>query len=276
MIIAEIGINHNGDIELAKKMIKLSKEAGADIVKFQKRNPDICVPEEWKNVTRKTPNGIMTYLEYRHMLEFGKEEYDEIDRCCKEVGIRWTASVWDIDSLNFILQYDIPFIKIPSACITDIELLNKVKETNIPVVMSCGMSTVEEIERAIRVFGYKYDLTLMWCNSSYPARDDELDLRVIQLLKSVYRNYIKRVGYSSHEEGIGACIVAKTLGAEVIEKHVTLDKNMWGSDQKASITFDELKQLVNYIKKVDMWLGDYRIKCYPSEENVKKRLRRVL
>jgi len=225
-----------------------------------------------KNKEKETPKGNMTYLEYKKMLEFGKEEYDEIDKYCKKVGIKWTASVWDIPSLEFVLQYTIPFIKIPSCKITDFELLEAIKKTKKPVVMSLGMSTPSEIEQAVDVFKkLKKDLVLLWCNSSYPAQDNELDLAVIKKLKEMYPEHT--IGYSGHEEGISACIVAKTVGAEVFERHVTLSRCMWGTDQAASLVYDQLWRLVRDLKKVSLWLGSKDIMVYPSEQKVKYKLR---
>jgi N-acetylneuraminate synthase len=276
MIIAEIGINHNGELKNAKKLIDMAFLAGCDIVKFQKRNPDICVPESYKNRIKNTPWGDMSYLEYKHKIEFGKEEYDEIDKYCKSKPIDWTASVWDLESLNFLTQYDIPFIKIPSAKITDIDLLNETRETGIPVVMSLGMSTLAEIDTAVNIITVKLDgnftdLTLLWCNSSYPSTDNELDLNVIPKLKNLYP--WARIGYSGHEEGISACLIAKVLGAEVFEKHITLSRSMWGTDQAASLVYDQLWRLVRDLKKVDVWKGTDSIKVYDSEKFLIEKLR---
>lgn len=270
MFIAEIGINHNGDIEIAKKLIKKAKEAGVDIVKFQKRNPDLCVPEKQKQQIKETPWGKMTYLEYKYKIEFTKVEYDEIDRYCKELDIKWTASVWDIDSLKFILQYDVPFIKIASATITNIPLLKAIKEINIPIVMSTGMSTLDEIDKAITILDKK-DLTLLLCNSSYPAYENELDLNALYTLKKLYPNY--SIGYSGHEKGIFPSIIAKAMGAEIIERHITLDKNMWGSDQNSSLNPQELKKLIQEIKRIKIVQGKDTINIYQGEELAKKKLR---
>jgi len=276
MIIAEIGINHNGELKNAKKLIDMAFLAGCDIVKFQKRNPDICVPESYKNRIKNTPWGDMSYLEYKHKIEFGKEEYDEIDKYCKSKPIDWTASVWDLESLNFLTQYDIPFIKIPSAKITDIDLLNETRETGIPIVMSLGMSTLAEIDTAVNIITVKLDgnftdLTLLWCNSSYPSKDNELDLNVIPKLKIRYP--WARIGYSGHEEGISACLIAKVLGAEVFEKHITLSRSMWGTDQAASLVYDQLWRLVRDLKKVDVWKGTDSIKVYNSEKLLMEKFR---
>jgi|TARA_Y100000310_G_scaffold308935_1_gene352544 N-acetylneuraminate synthase len=270
MFIAEIGINHNGDIDLAKQLIDLAKQSDCDVVKFQKRNPDICVPESYKNRIKSTPWGDMSYLEYKHKIEFGKKEYDEIDRYCKSKPIDWTASVWDLDSLKFLVQYDIPFIKVPSAKITDINLLNNVRETGIPTVMSLGMSTFKEIDKAVNIFKYT-DLILLWCNSSYPTKDNELDLNVIPKLKNLYS--WARLGYSGHEEGISACIIARVLGAEVFEKHITLSRSMWGTDQAASLVYDQLWRLVRDLRKVDVWRGSGDIQVYGSEKLLMEKMR---
>jgi N-acetylneuraminate synthase len=269
-VISEIGINHNGDLNIAKKLIDMAFLAGCDAVKFQKRNPDICVPESYKNRIKSTPWGDMSYLEYKHKIEFGKKEYDEIDRYCKSKPIDWTASVWDLDSLKFLVQYDIPFIKVPSAKITDINLLNNVRETGIPTVMSLGMSTFKEIDKAVNIFKYT-DLILLWCNSSYPTKDNELDLNVIPKLKNLYS--WARLGYSGHEEGISACIIARVLGAEVFEKHITLSRSMWGTDQAASLVYDQLWRLVRDLRKVDVWRGSGDIQVYGSEKLLMEKMR---
>lgn len=270
--IAEIGINHNGDMKLVKEMIDMACTCGVDVVKFQKRNPDKAVPEEQKNIEKVVPwrKEKTTYLQYKKDIEFEKEQYDEIDRYCREKDIKWTASVWDLDSLEFIKQYDIPFIKIPSALITDEELLRGCKESGIPIYMSTGMSTEEEINRAIEVLGDSLKV-LFHCNSSYPAKDNELNLAYITMMKI---NYPKiKIGYSGHEEGISACIVAKVMGAEVFERHITLSRSMWGTDQSASIVFGQLHKLVRDLDKVDTWIGLPEKKVFDSEKSIRKKLR---
>lgn len=270
-IIAEIGINHNGDIGKAGEMIVKAAKAGVDCVKFQKRTPEICVPEEQKNVMRDTPWGRMTYFDYKKKIEFGKKEYDQIDQFCKELGVKWTASVWDVPSLDFIKQYDVPFVKIPSACITDIELLEAVQKSEIPTVISTGMSTLDEVREAALILTNIFGA--MICNSTYPAPMNELDVSSMKLLKYLFPVQTK-IGYSGHEEGLLPTIVAVSAGAEIIERHVTLDKNMWGTDQKASLDMQELKQLVYNIRTVETILGNTEIKVYPGEEEVKKKLRK--
>ena len=272
MFIAEIGINHNGDIELAKKLIKMAKNSGADVVKFQKRDVDTCVPPDMRDILKRTPWGEMTYIVYKKRLEFSKNEYNIIDEFCSQTGIKWTASVWDIQSLKFISSYNVPFIKIPSACITDAMLLQKVKKVRKPVIISTGMSTLKEINKSVKILS-KCDLTILHCNSSYPAEDNELDLNVIKTLKRMYPKH--KIGYSGHERNIYACIIAKTLGAEVIERHITLDKNMWGTDQAASLNELELTELVEGLKKTPIWLGKNNIQIYDSELKVRNKLRRI-
>lgn len=272
MFIAEIGINHNGSIDTAKKLIAGCKEAGADVVKFQKRNPDICVPEYRKNDVRSTPWGPMKYIDYKKRIEFGKEEYDLIDQYCKEVGIRWTASVWDIDSLSFIMNYNVPFIKVPSACITDMELLRAIRRTNKPIVLSTGMSTLGEIAEAVSVFS-DLELSILHCNSSYPTPVGELNLNAIKTLSKLFPKYV--IGYSGHEQGTYPTICAALLGARIIERHVTLDKNMWGTDQEASLDMGELKELIHALKTLPQWFGKGHIGVTKSEIPIKDKLRRI-
>lgn len=272
MIIGEIGINHNGSIELAKRMIDMAIKAGVDVVKFQKRNPDVSTPEHQKNVIRDTPWGEMKYIDYKHKIEFWEKEYDEIDAYCVEKGIRWTASVWDKDSVDFIGKYKVPFIKVPSAKITDLDLLNYLCTTiRKPIIISTGMSTEDEIDVAIQLIeSYNVPLTIMHCNSTYPAKDNELNLSYITHLKSKYPQHI--IGYSGHEEGISASIIAAVLGAKVIERHITLSRSMWGTDQAASLVYDQLYRLVRDIKKIPLWLGDGQKRVYSGEKIIRKKL----
>jgi len=270
LFIAEIGINHNCDLNLAKKLIDMCVVAGVDYVKFQKRNPEVCVPDSEKFKLKDTPWGQMSYIDYKRKLEFSEKEYDEINSYCKSKGIKWFASVWDIDSLNFIMQYDVDFVKIPSAKITDVGLLKEIVKFKIPVIMSVGMSSEEQIDAAVNILN-KCDLTILHCNSSYPAKDEELNLKYVAKLKEKYP--FAKIGYSGHEEGISACIVAKTLGAEVFERHVTLSRSMWGTDQAASLVYDQLYRLVRDLKKVDVWIGDGVKKVYDSEKLVMSKLR---
>ena len=210
-IIAEIGINHNGDISVAKQLIDIAKVAGCDVVKFQKRNPDVCVPEHQKSVMRDTPWGKMTYLEYKYKVEFEKPEYDEIDKYCKSRDIQWTASPWDLDSLEFLNKYDVPFIKIPSALLTDLELIKQTTETGKKIIISTGMSTMDEVDNAVNTIksvNNNADYAVLHCNSSYPAPTNELNLKCIQTLKNRYNC---DVGYSGHEFGLTTTIASICL-----------------------------------------------------------------
>lgn len=272
LIIAEIGINHNGDLNNALKLIDIAKKNNCDVVKFQKRNPDVCVPEDQKNKEKIFMGQKMTYLEYKYKIEFGKKEYDIINEYCKKIGIQWTASVWDNDSVDFMMQYknDIPFLKIPSACITDISLLKKINETNIPVVLSNGMSIQKEVDTALSILTNVYGL--MHCNSSYPCADDEIDLNVMLAYKKKYPNL--KIGYSGHESGLLPTILASVLGADLIERHITLSKDMEGSDQKASLDPSDLNNLMIYLNQINKILGSSSLKVYPKEEEIKQKLRK--
>ena len=276
--IAEIGINHNGSLDVAKKLIDIASVAGCDAVKFQKRNPDVCVPDHQMDVMRDTPWGRMTYLDYKHRVEFGQEEYDEIDRYCKEKNIAWTASPWDLDSLNFLMQYDVPFIKIPSAHLTNTELLKATKETGKKVILSTGMSTLEEIDTAVKILrdhnepfnAFSDNFALLHCNSTYPAPLDGLNLKCIQTLREAYNC---EVGYSGHEFRLGTTVAAVYLGATILERHITLDRTMWGTDQLSSVEPQGLIKLVKGVRELEMAYGD-GIKTVTDEEaKVRKKLR---
>ena len=279
-VIAEIGLNHNGDLNIAKKLIDIASAAGCDSVKFQKRNPDVCVPEDEKSKIRKTPWGEMTYLEYKYKVEFGKEEYDEIDRYCNERDIDWSASPWDLDSLEFLLQYDIPYIKIPSAMLTNDELLITSRDTGKKVILSTGMSTMEEIDHAVVLlksaitvepyYELAGNIVLLHCNSTYPAPIEELNLSAIKTLKERYNC---EVGYSGHEFRLGTSVAAVYLGATYIERHITLDRSMWGSDQLSSVEPQGLFKLMSGIRELEQARGDGSIHITESEKKVRKHLR---
>jgi N-acetylneuraminate synthase len=269
-IIAEIGINHNGSIDVAKKLIDIAAVAGCNAVKFQKRNPDVCVPEHQKNVIRETPWGTMTYLEYKHKIEFGKEEYDVIDSYCKEKGIAWSASPWDLDSLNFLNQYDIPFIKIPSAMLTNDELIEATVNTGKKVILSVGMSTEEEISHAVNILQKSNDFALLHCNSTYPAPINELNLSAIQTLKEKYNC---EVGYSGHEFRLGTTVASIYLGATIIERHITLDRTMWGTDHMSSVEPQGLIKLVKGIRELEEAYGDGVVRVTDSQIPVRNKLR---
>lgn len=277
-IIGEIGINHQGDLKIAKRLIDIAAAAGCDAVKFQKRNPDVCVPEAQKSKPRSWQGEDMTYLEYKYKVEFGKEEYDEIDRYCKEQGIAWSASPWDLDSVEFLTQYDIPFIKLPSASLTDDNLLSACIEKFPKVIFSTGMSTEEEIDHAVEVLRYaqlhynkKHPIGLLHCNSTYPAPVNELNLSAIKTLKEKYPDFI--IGYSGHEMLLGTTVASVLLGAEIIERHITLDRNMEGSDHSASVTPHGLFKLVSGIRELEQAYGDGVIQVTESEKPVREKLR---
>jgi len=270
-IIAEIGINHNGDIEIAKKLIDAAVLAGADAVKFQKRTPELCVPPEQRDILRETPWGLMTYLEYRRRLEFGQKEYEEIDRYCKERNIMWFASVWDQPSVDFMEQFDPPCYKIPSACLTDDDLLRYVNKTGRPVILSTGMSTMEQIRHAASLIDPDR-LLIAHCTSTYPCKPEELNLRVIETLR---RELDCPIGYSGHEVGLQTTYAAVVLGACFVERHITLDRAMWGSDQAASVEPWGFMRLVRDIRVIELALGDGVKRVYESELPAMMRLRRV-
>ena len=270
-IIAEIGINHNGDINIAKKLIDIASVAGCDAVKFQKRNPDICVPEHQKSQPKSTPWGDMTYLEYKYKMEFDKLQYDEIDEYCNVKNISWSASPWDLDSLEFLDQYDIPFIKIPSAMLTNDELLKNSAKTGKKVILSTGMSTLEEIDHAVDILkNNSKNYAILHCNSSYPASLEDLNLSCIQTLKD---RYDCEVGYSGHEFRLGTSVAATYLGATIIERHITLDRTMWGSDHLASVEPQGLIKLTKGIRELEIALGDGIIDLTVSELQPRKKLR---
>lgn len=271
-IIAEIGINHNGDLQIAKKLIDAANACLWNCVKFQKREPDIAVPEAQKDVIRDTPWGKMTYLEYKKKIEFGKKEYDYIDRYCKEKPIAWTASPWDIPSLEFLLDYDLPFIKIASATTGDKDMLRLACESGKPLLVSTGMSTLEETDEMVN-FLEKYSdgsYVLMHTNSSYPTPPEELNLRMITTLRERYQCL---VGYSGHEIDLEPTVVAVSLGAKVIERHVTLDRDMWGTDQAASLSVTAMAMLQGRMKEILLMLGDGEKTITESEKEVRRKLR---
>jgi N-acetylneuraminate synthase len=271
-VIAEIGINHNSSLEVARQMIDGAIFAGCDAVKFQKRTPELCVPVEQWHVERDTPWGQMTYIEYRRKMEFNAEQYAEIDRYCRERNIVWLASCWDEEAVEFIEQFDPPLYKAASASLTDHALLKAMKATGKPLIISTGMSRMAEIEAAVEVLGTD-NLLMAHSTSAYPCRVEELNLRMIQTLKERFPEV--PVGYSGHEVGLAPTWAAVSLGASFIERHITLDRAMWGSDQAASVEVIGMHHLVRNIRDIERSLGD-GIKCvYPSELNALNKLRRV-
>ncbi len=270
-VIAEIGINHNGSLENAKKMIDAAKHAGVDAVKFQKRTPEICVPDNQKNQMRETPWGYITYLDYRYKVEFGEAEYAEIDRYCREVGIDWFASVWDEEAVDFLEAFNPICYKIPSASLTDSGLLKKIKSTGRAAILSTGMSTMEQIRHAVSLMDMD-KLVLTHATSTYPCEPEELNLRMIDTLR---KEFACPIGYSGHEVGLIPSVMAAGMGACMVERHITLDRAMWGNDQAASVEPSGFERLVKYIRVAEQSLGDGVKKVYESELPSLKKLRRV-
>jgi sialic acid synthase SpsE/CMP-N-acetylneuraminic acid synthetase len=269
--IAEIGINHNGSMENAKKLIDMAVKCGADAVKFQKRVPELCVPEWKKDQIRQTPWGKIPYLEYKKKIEFGGSEYRQIDEYCKQKNIPWFASPWDVPSAEFLEQFNIPYYKIASAKLTDRRLLETVRDFGKLVFLSTGMSTEAEIRKAVEILGE--NTIILHCNSSYPAPDKELNLNYIKTLQNQFPEHI--IGYSGHEFGISASLIAAELGAKVIERHITLDRAMWGSDQSASIEFSGLRRLIRNLRKLEKWKGDGIKRITEKEQKAREKLRNV-
>ncbi len=272
-LIAEIGINHNGDINLASRLIDAASAVGWDCVKFQKRDPDICVPEKQKNILRNTPWGEMTYLDYKKRIEFGIDEYTYINKYCgkKSPNLDWTASVWDLNSLEFIMNFDVPFIKIPSAMLTNLQLIKESTLSKKPIILSTGMSTLEEIDEAVDVVLKNGEKPcILHSNSCYPAPIENLNLSVINLLKERYECVI---GYSGHEYNVEPSVIAAALGAKVIERHVTIDPNLWGTDQKASLSITGMDRLYHRIKDLKTIIGKPHKVVTEGEKLIREKLR---
>ena len=270
-IIAEIGINHNGSLELAKKLIDGAVFAGCDAVKFQKRTPELSTPKDQWDIERDTPWGRMTYIEYRHKVEFGYEEYAQIDEYCRQKGIHWFVSPWDEGAVQFIRQFNPFTIKIASASITDINLLERVKDLEKPIILSTGMSTMQEIENAIAFIGTK-NLLVAQSTSTYPCKLNELNLLVIRSFMDKYKSV--PIGYSGHETGLAPTLAAVALGASFIERHITLDRAMWGTDQAASVEIGGMFRLVIDIRDIENAMGDGQKIVYESEKSSQKKLRK--
>ena len=270
-IIAEIGINHNGSLENAKKLIDGAVFAGCDAVKFQKRSPHKCVPENQWYIERDTPWGRITYLEYRKKVEFGFSEYEIIDQYCKEKGIQWFASAWDVDSVEFLEEFNPVMYKVASASLTDDELLEKMKLSNKPIMISTGMSSLSEIDSAFNKLN-KNQLMIAQSTSSYPCDLNELNINVIDSYKKRYPNV--PIGYSGHETGLAPTYAAVAKGATFIERHITLDRAAWGSDQAASVEIMGMYRLVKDIRDIEKALGDGIKKVYDSEKKSIAKLRK--
>ncbi|MER7368423.1 N-acetylneuraminate synthase family protein [Nonomuraea wenchangensis] len=270
-VIGEIGINHNGDLDIARRLIDVAADAGCQAVKFQKRTPAICVPEEQKGQIRQTPWGEMTYLEYKERTEFGRDEYAAIAEHCAERGLHWFASPWDVPSVEFLEEMDVLVHKVASAGVADHQLLRALAATGKPVILSTGMSTLSEIDAAVEILGTER-LIMMHATSTYPLPPEEANLRTITTLKE---RYGVPVGYSGHERGLQISLAAVTLGAVCVERHITLDRTMWGSDHAASLEPSGLEHLVRDIRIIEQAMGDGVKRVFPGEEAPKARLRRV-
>ena len=269
-VIAEIGINHNGDMDLTRQLIKASKDAGVDAVKFQKRTVDVVYAAEELARPRENPFGE-TNGDLKYGLEFGRDEYAAIDDYCRELGILWLASCWDENSVDFMEQFSPPCYKIASASLTDGNLLRYHRKTERPIILSTGMSSLEEIDQAIKVLGSQ-DLIVLHCTSTYPSKPEELNLAVIPALQ---KRYGVPIGYSGHEVGLQTTVAAATLGACLVERHITLDRSMWGSDQAASVEPPGFARMVRDIRTVEISLGDGAKRIYESEIPIREKLRRV-
>jgi N-acetylneuraminate synthase len=271
-VIAEIGINHNGSLELAKKLITGAVAAGVDAVKFQKRTPELCVPKDQWLLERDTPWGRITYIDYRHKMEFNKQQYAEIAQFCKEHNILWTASCWDEPSVDFIEEFNPPFYKAPSASLTDIALLQKMQSTGKPLMISTGMSSILDIEDSVEMLDER-KLLIAHSTSTYPCKLEELNLTCINTLRDKYQ-YIP-IGYSGHEVGLAPTWAAIVLGANFVERHITLDRAMWGTDQAASVEVSGFIRLVSNLRDIERSMGDGIKKIYESEIPIMKKLRKV-
>ncbi len=271
-IIAEIGINHNGDINLAKQLIFAAKEAGCDAVKFQKREPEICVPKDQWHIERDTPWGRMDYISYRHKIEFSFDEFAELNDYCKSLDLIWFASCWDEVSVDFIEAFDPPIYKSASASLMDIELLAKMKSTHKPLIVSTGMSTLDDIHAVLDQIG-KDNVLLAHATSAYPCPIEDLNLKMISTFQKLFPDNI--IGYSGHETGLSTTLAAVTLGAKFVERHFTLDRAMWGSDQSASVEPVGMQRLVRDIRANEKAFGDGIKKIYPSEYSSMDKLRKI-
>jgi N-acetylneuraminate synthase len=272
LVIAEIGINHNGSLDMARKLIDGAYLAGAQAVKFQKRTPERCVPKEQWHLERDTPWGRIPYIEYRRRMEFGDAEFAAIDRHCRERGILWFASCWDEPAVDFVERYQPPCYKIASASLTDHDLLRKVRSTGRPVMLSTGMSTAAEIDEAVNLLG-RHDLLIAHSTSTYPCPPGDLNLRMIETLRRLYPEC--PVGYSGHETGLAPTWAAVALGAAFVERHITLDRALWGSDQAASVEIGGFLRLVANIRDIEKALGDGVKRVYEGELAQIAKLRRV-
>jgi len=271
-VIGEIGLNHNGSVELAKKLIDVAADAGAQAVKFQKRTPAISTPEHMKNVLRETPWGEMTYLEYRYRVEFDREQYIEIGDHATLRGMDWFASPWDVPAVEFLEDLNVVAHKVASASVTDLDLLAALAATGKPVILSTGMSTMQQIDAAVEVLGTD-NLVILHATSTYPLPPEEANLRMIPTLRAAYPGI--PIGYSGHERGLQISLAAVALGATAVERHITLDRAMWGSDHAASLEPTGFEHLVRDIRVIEEAMGDGVKRVFPGELAPMAKLRRV-
>jgi len=271
-VIGEIGLNHNGSVELAKKLIDVAADAGAQAVKFQKRTPEISTPEHMKNVLRETPWGEMTYLEYRYRVEFDREQYIEIGDHATLRGLDWFASPWDVPAVEFLEDLNVVAHKVASASVTDLDLLAALAATGKPVILSTGMSTMQQIDTAVGVLGTD-NLVILHATSTYPLPPEEANLRMIPTLRAAYPGI--PIGYSGHERGLQISLAAIALGATAVERHITLDRAMWGSDHAASLEPTGFEHLVRDIRVIEQAMGDGVKQVFPGELAPMAKLRRV-
>jgi len=270
-IVAEIGVNHNGEIAIAKKLIDVALAAGCNAVKFQKRTPELCVPPSQRNTMRETPWGYISYMDYRERVEFGIDGYQQIDKYCKEREIMWFASCWDTPSVDFMQQFKIPCYKIASATMNDDELLKYTRKTKKPIILGTGMSSIDDVDHAVEVLG-RPDLVILHAVSTYPADYGELNLKAICAMRE---RYGIPTGYSGHETGIPSSVAAVALGACVVERHITLDRAMWGSDQAASLEPNGITRLVRDIRLIERSMGNGEKRVLERELPIIARLRRT-
>lgn len=270
-VIGEIGLNHNGDVGIAKRLIDVAAVAGVQAVKFQKRTPEISTPEHMKAVPRETPWGTMTYLEYRYRVEFERDQYAEIGAYADSRGLDWFASPWDEPAVDFLESMDVVAHKVASASVTDLGLLTRLAETGKPIILSTGMSTIEQIDRAVEVLGTD-GLVMLHATSTYPLPPEEANLLMIETLKA---RYGVPVGYSGHEPGLQISIAAVAMGAVAVERHITLDRAMWGSDHAASLEPHGLMSLVRDIRIIGTARGDGVKRVFPGELAPLSKLRRI-
>jgi len=270
-LIAEIGINHNGSLKNAKKLIDLAKKYNFDAVKFQKRNPEISTPENQKNLVRETPWGQLTYLEYKKKLELSEKDYFNINNYCKEKKIHWFASAWDVESQIFLKKFNCRYNKVASAMLTNIPLLEIIAAEKKHTFISTGISSINDLEKCVNIFKKKKcKYTLMHCVSIYPAPEENLNLLTINLLK---KKFHCNIGYSGHESSVSPSVFAYFLGATAIERHITLDRSMWGTDQASSLAEDGIKSLTSIIFKTPKILGKGTVKKTKAESEIIKKFK---